>query len=153
MHGVEPVEEERRRAFRRPRRESRSGGSAVRFEVTHEGSRSYGLRVGMAAEVLLDLRSGKPRADNTLDLHGMSEEAARESVFGFVRQSDRSGLRCVALVHGRGLRSPGGAVLREAVREWLVQLPLSRRIEAFASAPRERGGDGTTLVLLTSRED
>lgn len=151
MHGVEPVGDQRRRAFRRARRESQFDEQAARFEVTREGSRCYGLRVGAASQALQELRSGKLPAENTLDLHGMSEEAARESVFGFVRQSHRSGLRCVALVHGRGLRSPGGAVLREAARGWLVQLPLSRHVEAFASAPREWGGDGTTLVLLTPR--
>jgi DNA-nicking Smr family endonuclease len=78
----------------------------------------------------------------------MSAEAARPRVFRFVRQSRASGLACVALVHGRGLRSPAGAVLKGEVPRWLTQLPLSLDVEAFASAPPGQGGDGVLLVRL-----
>ena len=43
-----------------------------------------------------------------------------------------------------------GTVLKEALPRWLTQLPLARAVGAYASAPRERGGDGVTLVLLRS---
>lgn len=88
------------------------------------------------------------RPANRLDLHGVTEEVAREMVFRFVRQARSSGLAAVAVVHGRGLRSPDGPVLKEALPRWLTELPLSRSVLAFGSSPAQQGGDGVTVILL-----
>ncbi len=147
MGDVRPLGESRRQSFRRRKR--RSGDHpAPGFTIEHVQSRTYGRREDTDEETLDQLRMGKPRPANTLDLHGMTEEAARARVFRFVRQSRKSGLTCVALVHGRGLRSPAGAVLKRAVPEWLTQLPLAQDVIAFSSAPVDRGGDGALWVLL-----
>lgn len=151
MEGVRPLDEGRRRAVRR------SGGRAAAaeapaFVVERQAACLYGRRAAASPALLDDLRAGRLEIGNRLDLHGMSEESARQRVFRFVRQSRASGLACVALVHGRGLRSPAGPVLKESVPMWLTQLPLAREVEAFGSSPREQGGDGVTLVLLAPRE-
>ncbi len=151
MRDVRPLDESRRRSFRRrgrrlDRRPDRR--PAPGFSIERAQSRTYGRREDTPEEVLDELRKGRPRPGNSLDLHGMTEEAARARVFRFVRQSRASGLACVALVHGRGLRSPAGAVLKRAVPEWLTQLPLARDVIAFSSAPPDRGGDGALWVLL-----
>lgn len=151
MRGVERVGEPRRRSPVRTRRRSSLPVTGPRFDYFEEASRCYGRRVDVASERLDELRAGKIAAANRLDLHGMSEEAARDGVFRFVRQASQSGLRCVAIVHGRGLRSPDGPVLKRALPRWLMQLPLSHWVAAFGSAPRDAGGDGVTLVLLESR--
>lgn len=119
-----------------------------RFELTTEGLCHWGRREDTSEAEIESLRAGEIAPANRLDLHGMSEEAARGHVFRFIRQAAQSGLSCVAVVHGRGMRSPDGPVLKEAVPAWLTQLPLARAVAAFASAPRDRGGDGVTLVLL-----
>jgi DNA-nicking Smr family endonuclease len=59
----------------------------------------------------------------------------------------------VLIIHGRGLHSKSGPVLREALPEWLSSQPLSQGIMAFASAPRGLGGPGATLVLLRRDRD
>ena len=147
MRGVEPVGDTRRRPPVRSRARSPQV-AGPRFDYFEEVSRRYGRREDTSPERLEALRAGKLVAANRLDLHGMSEEAARDRVFRFVRQASVSGLECVAIVHGRGLRSADGPVLKRALPAWLMQLPLSRMVAAFGSAPRDRGGDGVTLVLL-----
>ena len=149
MRGVEPLERTLRRTPERPTAEEGAAAPLeYRFEWTREGLSHWGRRQDVPESELEALRAGKPAPANRLDLHGTSEEAARARVFRFVRQSSESGLRCVAVVHGRGMRSADGPVLKEALPRWLTQLPLARAVGAFASAPRDRGSDGVTLVLL-----
>ena len=148
MRGIQPIGDSRRRGTAAGRKQADPEPSQIEFSITEEGSRIYGLRLGGPAGELEKLRSGSITPQNRLDLHGMVRDAARESVFRFVRQAGRSGLRCVAIVHGRGLRSPAGAVLKERVPQWLTQLPVSRHVIAFSSAPPDQGGDGALLLLL-----
>lgn len=155
MEGVEPIAPDRRsagrhRAARRPPRRRQRQDEAPRFEVWREAKRVYGRREDLDEPRFEKLRRGAVSTGNRLDLHGMTEEVARAEVFRFVRQSNASGLEVIGLVHGRGLRSPAGPVLKEALPRWLTQLPLARLVRGFASAPPERGGDGVTLVLLES---
>ena len=58
----------------------------------------------------------------------------------------KRGLRCVRVVHGKGLRSPGREpVLKGKVQQWLVQRD---EVLAFCEAPKNQGGSGALLVLL-----
>jgi len=148
MRGIEPIGDSRRRSPRPGKKRPQAAQPSPEFEVTQEGSRIYGLRRGAAAGELEKLREGAYRSQNRLDLHGMTSDAAREGVFRFTRQARRSGLRCIVIIHGRGLRSPAGAVLKDQVPQWLTQLPIARDVVAFASAPRDQGGDGALLLLL-----
>ena len=152
MRDVDRIGKPRRRNVRRPGAAAAPAGEpAPRFRVDREATRFYGLKQGCPETLLETLRSGALRPANRLDLHGMSEAAARQSVFRFVKQSRASGLVSIALIHGRGLRSPAGPVLKEALPGWLTQLPLAHAIAAFGSAPVGQGGDGVTLVVLEAR--
>lgn len=104
------------------------------------------LRPGLTQEVLKKLRRGHWVAQDEIDLHGLNREQARQMLAQFMNKSARRGLRCVRVVHGKGLRSPK----REPVLKAKVQSWLSRRIEvlAFCQAPENRGGSGALLVLL-----
>lgn len=80
------------------------------------------------------------------DLHGLTANAASAAVKRFLDASRRKGHRCVCVVHGRGLRSPGGvAVLKTRVR---ALLRLHTAVLAFADAPRADGGSGAVYLLL-----
>ena len=80
------------------------------------------------------------------DLHGRTADAAAASVKQLLDASRRNGHRCISIVHGRGLRSPGGvAVLKARVRLLLRAHPA---VLAFADAPRSDGGSGAVYVLL-----
>jgi len=106
------------------------------------------LRAGLGRDVLRKLRRGHWVVQDVVDLHGLNREQARLSLVEFLGGCLRRGLRCVRVVHGKGLRSPG----KEPVLKGKVQLWLARREEvlAFCEAPASQGGSGALLVLLRS---
>jgi DNA-nicking Smr family endonuclease len=103
-------------------------------------------RPGIGVQVTQRLRSGYWSIQGQLDLHGLRVDEAREALGQFVRQSHRNGLRCVRVVHGKGLGSPGKSpVLKGRVQRWLVQ---KNEVLAFVQARPIDGGAGALLVLL-----
>lgn len=106
------------------------------------------LRDGLGRDVLRKLRRGHWVVQDYLDLHGVNREQALPLLAGFLASCLRRSLRCVRVVHGKGLRSPNREpVLKGVVRQW-----LARRDEvlAFCEAPANQGGSGALLVLLRS---
>jgi DNA-nicking Smr family endonuclease len=97
---------------------------------------------------LAKLRRGDPTPDREVDLHGLSARDAEQRLAGELAEAQREGARCLLVIHGRGSHSQAGAVLREALPEWLARAPHAERVMAFAAAPRSLGGPGATLVLL-----
>ena len=73
---------------------------------------------------------------------------ARRRVHEVLTRTREAGGRCVLVIHGRGNRSEGGAVLKEALLEWLAEAPVVSQVLAFSSATGGHGGVGATYVLL-----
>ena len=113
------------------------------------GEEAFFLRHGLGQDVLRNLRRGRWVAQDVVDLHGLNRAQARALLVEFIRSCLRRGLRCVRVVHGKGLRSPGREpILKGKVREWLAQRD---EVLAFCQAPGNQGGSGALLVLLRSR--
>jgi len=110
------------------------------------GQESSYLRAGLGRDVLRKLRRGHWVVQDCVDLHGLNRQEARLSLAEFLRACLKRGLRCVRVVHGKGLRSPG----KEPVLKGKVQVWLLKRDEvlAFCEAPKNQGGSGALLVLL-----
>ena len=103
-------------------------------------------RRGIGLDVVRKLRRGVWVIQDEIDLHGLRSDGARERVGGFVRDSARAGLRCIRVVHGKGLGSPGREpVLKAKVKSWLVQ---RSEVLAFTHARPADGGHGALIVLL-----
>lgn len=103
-------------------------------------------RPGLGPEVVRKLREGRWAIQREIDLHGLRTDEAREALGRFVRDSHQQGLRCVRVVHGKGLGSPGRApVLKGRVLRWLVQ---KKEVMAFVQARPADGGAGALVVLL-----
>jgi DNA-nicking Smr family endonuclease len=103
-------------------------------------------RPGIGTDVTRKLRRGDWSIQAEIDLHGMRREEAREALSEFLRDAYRQGLRCVRVVHGKGLGSPGKApVLKGKVHSWLVQ---KNEVLAFVQARADEGGAGAVVVLL-----
>lgn len=103
-------------------------------------------RPGIGLDVTRKLRSGHWSIQRHLDLHGLRSDEAREALGQFIRLSHRTGLRCVRVVHGKGLGSPGRMpVLKAKVQRWLVQ---KKEVLAFVQARPAEGGAGALVVLL-----
>lgn len=143
-----PAEVVRRRPGGGKVRPAKARPAQVLFEVERIGERVEGLAAGVDRKLLRRLERGEVEVDREIDLHGLNEEGAREVVAGTLALTLQVGYRCLRIVHGRGLRSPEGPTLKEAVIRWLSTPPLGAHVLAFASAPPRQGGPGATLVLL-----
>ena len=110
-----------------------------------DDSLSYKRR-HVGADVLRRLRKGQWSIQAQVDLHGLRRHEARDALAAFIRDAHQRGLRCVRVVHGKGLGSPGREpVLKGKVRAWLVQ---SQSVLAFVQARATDGGHGAVVVLL-----
>jgi len=105
-------------------------------------------RPGIGIDVARKLRRGYWSIQAEIDLHGLRSDDAREALAAFLREAVRQGLRCVRVVHGKGLGSPGKTpVLKGKVHSWLVQ---KNEVLAFVQARGDEGGAGAVVVLLTA---
>ena len=103
-------------------------------------------RTGMGLDVIRQLRRGRWSLQGQLDLHGLRSDEARVALGQFLREAHKVGWRCVRVVHGKGLGSPGKTpVLKAKVQRWLVQ---KNEVLAFVQARASDGGAGALVVLL-----
>ena len=103
-------------------------------------------RPGIGPDVTRKLRRGDWSIQRQLDLHGLRRDDAREVLSLFIREAHKHGIRCVRVIHGKGLGSPGKApVLKSRVHSWLVQ---KNEVLAFVQAKPADGGAGALVVLL-----
>jgi DNA-nicking Smr family endonuclease len=104
-------------------------------------------RPGVGTEVTHKLRKGEWAIQREIDLHGLRSDEARLALTTFIREAHKHGIRCVRVVHGKGLGSPGKTpVLKSKVHSWLVQ---KNQVMAFVQAKPAEGGAGALVVLLT----
>ena len=107
-------------------------------------------RPGIGPDVTARLRRGHWAVQQQIDLHGLRTDEAREALGQFVRSAHRAGVRCVRVVHGKGLGSPGRTpVLKAKVHGWLIQ---KKEVLAFVQAKPLEGGAGALVVLLAAQD-
>ena len=103
-------------------------------------------RAGIGTDVTRKLRKGGWSIQGQVDLHGLRREDAREALVDFIKDAARMGWRCVRVVHGKGLGSPGKTpVLKGKVQSWLIQ---KQEVLAFVQARPAHGGAGALVLLL-----
>jgi len=109
------------------------------------------LRAGMPRSVLRDLRRGRWVVQDQIDLHGATRDVARELLAGFLADALRRDLRCLRVIHGKGLGSPGREpVLKGLVRGWLA---ARQEVLGYCQARSHDGGAGALIVLLRSNKN
>jgi DNA-nicking Smr family endonuclease len=164
LAGVKPLARPRRQAPRKPapapiplqtRRDERAvlaeslAGPLSVDEALETGIELTYLRDGLPRLMLRRLRRGHWAVQDDLDLHGMNRVEAAEQVALFVRAAAARGLRCVRIVHGKGLGSKNREpVLKGKLRAWLTPRD---EVLAYCQAPAAWGGSGALLVLLKAR--
>lgn len=106
------------------------------------------LRPGVRRDTLRKMRRGHWVLQGELDLHGMISTEARAAVTLFLANSRKRGIRCVRIIHGKGLGSRNReGILRAKVKNWLMQ---KDEVLAFCQARAVDGGSGAVIVLLKS---
>ena len=119
------------------------------FYPAHElesGEELLYLRTGQSPDVLSKLRRGFWVVQAQIDLHGLISDEAREYVAEFLGNCKKRNIRCVRIVHGKGLGSRNREpILKHKLRNWLMQ---KDEVIAYAQAKPEDGGSGAVIVLL-----
>lgn len=161
VRDVKPMAHDRpawRRRGPAPRaRFTRADRHAVLQESLSGGSDDPGLasgeelvfhRAGLQSPVLRKLRRGQYRVEAELDLHGMNVIEAKHALREFLADALHAHLRCVRIIHGKGLRSGHrGPVLKSTVGSVLRRIGA---VVAYVSARPVDGGTGAVYVLLES---
>ena len=118
-------------------------------EWVETGEDASYVRPGLSRQTLRRLRRGEWVTQAELDLHGLTKVEAKHELAEFLAECKRRGVRCVRIIHGKGLRSPNREpVLKLHVRHWLMQRD---EVLAFVSARPVDGGEGAVVVLLRGR--
>ncbi len=102
-------------------------------------------------DIVRRLHAGNFAVQDSIDLHGMTLKEAQDAVFSFFQEALRQKKLCIKVIHGRGLRSPKGPVLKDALRRWL-EGKLRKTVAAFVTARDCDGGLGATYILLKSKK-
>ena len=137
-----PLPRQRQRDKAAALNESLSGWSSTDDALEAGEELSY-LRDGMARLTLRKLRRGHWAIQDGVDLHGLTRDQAAAAVVEFLEHCFVHGLRCVRIVHGKGL-----GILKAKLAKWL---PQRDEVLAYCQAPANEGGSGALLVLLKSK--
>jgi DNA-nicking Smr family endonuclease len=107
------------------------------------------VRKGIGPDVVGKLRRGHWAVQAELDLHGMNTDEAHDALADFIAGARERGMRCLRVIHGKGLTSPNREpVLKGKVRSWLAHWD---EVLAYAEAPQHAGGGGAVMVLLKGK--
>ena len=92
------------------------------------------------------LKLGQIPFDGSLDLHGMSVEKARDTLWEFLAEATKLEIRCVRVTHGKAVRMDGRKpMIKSHVNTWLRQHP---QVLGFSSCLAKHGGTGAVYIIL-----
>ena len=103
-------------------------------------------RDGVQESQMRKLKIGQVPFEGSLDLHGMSVEKARETLWAFLAEATKFEIRCVRVTHGKAVRLDGKRpMIKSHVNTWLRQHP---QVLGFTSCQPRHGGAGAVYVML-----
>ncbi len=146
-----PTEEERGRDSVARARLAALVRTGAPIDVHREPDWAQGLRRDSKPSILDALRRATVGPEATLDLHGLRAAEAGPRLARFVRDAQRSGLKRLLIIHGKGNHSEGTAVLQDVVVEVLSRGEAAPLTLGFITAPAPLGGSGALLVELMKR--
>lgn len=89
---------------------------------------------------LKKLRRGDYSPELFLDLHGLTQQQAKQELGALIAACRREHVHCACVMHGHGKH-----ILKQQTPLWLAQHP---DVLAFHQAPREFGGTAALVVLV-----
>lgn len=123
------------------------------FTVSNLPEYMEGFVDGMNPLVMERLRHGEFSIQKSIDLHGYSIEHGHDLFTFFLEEAIQDGLRCIKVIHGRGLKSRGEPVLKESLKTWIIRAMNRKWVLAFCSTVMRDGGPGATYILLRTKPE
>lgn len=111
--------------------------------LSEEGPVRY-VRADVSHYELKKLRRGDYTPEIFLDLHGLTQQQAKQELGALLAACRREHLFCASIMHGHGKH-----ILKQQTPLWLAQHPY---VMAFHQAPKLFGGDAALLVLIEVEE-
>lgn len=163
LQGVKPIKHDRAdtgkpKADRQKLSALRQAATQVQGEVKVDGlSDQFVIDVGAEDALhwaangvqegqMRKLKLGQISFEGSLDLHGMSVEKARDTLWEFLAEAGRLEVRCVRVTHGKAARMDGRKpLIKSHVNTWLRQHP---QVLGFTSCQPKHGGTGAVYVML-----
>ncbi|MDP2243258.1 Smr/MutS family protein [Pseudomonas sp.] len=106
----------------------------------------YWAANGVQEGQMRKLKLGQISFDGSLDLHGMTVEKARDTLWEFLAEASKLEVRCVRITHGKAVRMDGRKpMIKSHVNTWLRQHP---QVLGFTSCVAKHGGTGAVYVML-----
>ena len=103
-------------------------------------------RDGVQESQMRKLKIGQIPFEGSLDLHGMTVEKARETLWAFLAEATKFEIRCVRVTHGKAVRLDGKRpMIKSHVNTWLRQ---HAQVLGFTSCQARHGGAGAVYVML-----
>ncbi|KOA70425.1 endonuclease SmrB [Pantoea sp. CFSAN033090] len=111
--------------------------------LSTEGATRY-VRADVSHFELKKLRRGDYTPEIFLDLHGLTQQQAKQELGALIAACRREHLFCASVMTGHGKH-----ILKQQTPLWLAQHPW---VMAFHQAPKMFGGDAALLVLIEIEE-
>jgi len=122
-----------------------------KFDIISTGEYIEGHVVPLDTVIMKKLRCGEFSIQAHLDLHGYIKTSALNALRMFIQNCHACGNRSLLVIHGRGLKSSNGPVIKDNIVRWLTTGWLSHIVLAFCSARPCDGGTGALYILLKKR--
>lgn len=122
------------------------------WDISFSDEYMEGAVSGVGPKIMKRLKRGEFSFQDYIDLHGLTKKDAEAVVNEFITQSYQKGLRCVLIVHGRGLGSVDHQpAIKKELPVWFKRGILKKIVLAFVTAQPFDGGAGALYVLLKKR--
>ncbi len=152
-----------------PQKAGHKDAHTAAAKVSVRRSSERGATPDRTPQAVMDRRIRRGRVDvgARIDLHGYSQEQARDALHHFLGAARGRGVRCVLVITGKGFEDdraqrdqpfdmfarPEPGILRRQLPVWLEQAGFRDLVSGYASAHVRHGGAGAWYVFLrkTSR--
>src|SRR4030042_822540 len=104
-----------------------------RIRLSDTGEDIEWTRPGARKDLARRLHKRDFSVQDCIDLHGLTLTEAEEALIEFFKEALSRQYSCIKVVHGRGLKSPHGPVLKEAFTK-LLRGPFRKWVLAYATA-------------------
>jgi DNA-nicking Smr family endonuclease len=122
------------------------------WDISFSDEYMEGAVSGVGPKIMKRLKRGEFSIQDYVDLHGLTKKEAETVVNNFIIQSYQEGMRCVLIVHGRGLGSVDHQpAIKKELPVWFRRGILKRIVLGFVTARPCDGGAGAIYVLLKKR--